>query len=438
MEKSLFLFLIAGFNVLLKILTGSNIFLIVFLCIVVYGIIYDKLENKIQYLLFFISWIYAIKFNFNQFSLYIIISIVYIINVLIDLYKYNIKINKKLLFSSCLLGIYILFVNLISNKQISITGILGFLLGYIVVVLAISVLFNKEKFIDYTLCYAIGVCTSGVIGVLRNFVPKINNYLIDMTRLNTVLVDGKVINRLAGLDLDPNYFASNLLIAISLLMLIGMYNKKSSIKVFSIIIVLSILGLMTISKMFLIIGMFIFIYIFITFCFNNPNRIGKYIFITILVCCIGFSFLAPFFNIYKSRLIGLNSVSELTTGRFNIWIEYIKVIFNDLKIFLLGTGIGVPLNGHVAHNMYLLSWYYIGLIGIFVFIYFIITLNICSQNKLVGKNIIINKLFLINKLPLLVILLLNMSLDSFFMDFFPYQIMLAILALNYYDNTNKF
>ena len=42
MEKSLFLFLIAGFNVLLKILTGSNIFLIVFLCIVVYGIIYDS------------------------------------------------------------------------------------------------------------------------------------------------------------------------------------------------------------------------------------------------------------------------------------------------------------------------------------------------------------------------------------------------------------
>lgn len=76
-NKSILLCLIASVLVLFKILFNNNFFLILFLILITYAILQEKNEYRINYLLYFISWVYVIKFDLSQFSLIVLLSAVY-------------------------------------------------------------------------------------------------------------------------------------------------------------------------------------------------------------------------------------------------------------------------------------------------------------------------------------------------------------------------
>ena len=124
------------------------------------------------------------------------------------------------------------------------------------------------------------------------------------------------------------------------------------------------------------------------------------------------------------------STDAITTGRVSSWSIFINEILQNTKVFVLGAGFGTSFaKVKMAHTMYLSTPYYIGLLGVALSV-----LYISSLYKVLRENVgIINtpgfQILSINAIPLYIVLLANIGLDSFVMDYFPYHILLIMLAL---------
>lgn len=409
--------------IILKMLTNNNIFLISFLFIASLGIVFDNVEDKVIYLLFFIPFVYVIKFNFNQTSLFLILSIEYILVSLIYIIKNKLKIDKGLIFFVILFCLYILSVSIITNFNY-IFSTIGFLINYLVVGLAIILINKRGVFVKYSLSYVLGVTIAAIIGAIRLIIPSINTYLLNMTVLNTVLTNNKLQFRLSGLDLDPNYYASQILISITLLSIISYYKKESKYIIW--ILLLSILGLSSLSKMYVIV-IILYIILMLPYFFKDKLSLFKKIIPLLLIITLIYTLFGEYFiSAYFTRLVKKGSAVDISTGRFDLWINYIYYFSNNFIKLIFGNGIsGVFLDDKAAHNIYISIVYSFGIVGIMFWIKSLQKIYCKLSNKQISRN------KFLNYIPLIIMLVLNLSLDSIYMDSFYYEIMLIMMAINY-------
>jgi hypothetical protein len=435
---SLIICVISSIFVVLKMYTGSNVFLFMFLLIICSAIIFDKIENKFIYLLFFISWIYTLKFHFNQFSLFLVMSALYIIVCLIYILIHNSKFQIKFLLSYILFATYVIAVPLFGGG--SITQILGFLLNYTVIFLAVLFIQDKSLYGKYISIYAVGLLISSIVRLISYLIPSLNQYFTQLATTQTLIVGGKLNIRFAGADIDPNYYSIQVLIAISCLLVYIYYCKNSKmVKINSILlaVVLSFFGLLSFSKMYVISLLFLILITIASLTKNNLKFGLKFVFsILFLGGVVAFFSFDYFYDSFAQRFGGGGSdLDSLTTGRSTIWLMYLSEILNDIKVLFLGTGYGTGfLNNMMSHNIYLIAFYYMGVIGILITLFYIFSLRemfILLKNGQ-KKNF---QVLSVNVIPLLVLLFANMSVDSFVMDFFPIHLFLTLFSLVYNKNT---
>lgn len=429
-------FFVASILILSFIYTTNIFILASSLIIILFGMIQSKAENRIEYIIFFSSWIYVLKFDFNQFSMFLFISIFYILLNIYELYKKQYRFKKSTFLVTYIFLIYVFIISMTNNGEI--TSILGLLVNYLVLFIAISLtsdMFNFNKLIKV---YVIGLIASSFIGFLSYFIEEIYNFIESMTRFNTVLVDGRLNFRFAGLDLDPNYFAEQILFAIVLLT-INMYVEKNNsvFNLISIILLISF-GVMSFSKMFILTLFFYFIFLLVYLTVKNIKAALKIITIIGLVgSLIYYTAFDYLYRIYFLRFFGQGmGLDSITTGRSDRWDTFINEIFRNFNTFIFGQGYGTDfLNGKMPHNMYLTMFYYFGLIGITIFLVFLafLAFEIFSKTQKNTKNNV-QKMYLI---LLIVTLVMNLSLDSIVMDFFPIQLYLLILSFYSLNNIKK-
>ena len=415
--------------VILKMYTGSNIFLWAFLLVISLAIIFDKIENKFTYLIFFISWVYTLKFSFNQFSLFLFISVLYIVVCLIYILMHNLKLQFKLLLSYLLFATYVIAIPLIGGG--SLTTILGFLINYTAIFIAVLFIKDKSLYGKYINMYAIGLLLSSVVRFISYSIPNLNQYFLNMATTQTLIVGGELNIRFAGADLDPNYYSIQVLIAISCLLVNIYYSKRNKKSSILLAVILSSLGLLSLSKMYLIALVFLICITLISLIKNNITLALKFIFFIIVFGGVIASFSFDYFyNSFVQRFDAGGTFDSLTTGRGTIWLMYLSEIFNNMKLLFLGTGYGTGfLNNIASHNMYLLALYYMGLIGIVITMFYIKSLREMFIIKTEQKKHF--QLLSVNAIPLLVLLFSNLSLDSFVMDFFPIHLFIVLFSLDY-------
>lgn len=428
---SLIICVISSAFVVLKMYTGSNIFLFMFLIIVCSALISDKIENKFIYLLFFIPWIYTLKFNFNQFSLYLVMSALYIIVCLIYMLIHNNKFHIKFLLSYILFATYVVAVPMFGGG--SLTQILGFLLNYTVIFLAILFIHERKLYGKYINIYALGILTSSLVRLISYLIPNLKHYFSQLATSQTLIVSGKLNTRFAGTDIDPNYYSIQVLIAISCLLVYIYYSKGVKINSILLAVVLSFLGLLSLSKMYVISLLFLII-ITIALISKKNLKSGLKFFSLILFCGAVAAFFSfdYFYNSFAQRFGGAGSnIDSLTTGRSTIWLMYLSEIFGNIKILFLGSGYGTRfLNDMMSHNIYLIAFYYMGVIGVLITLFYILSLR--EMFSLLNKQKKIKfQLLSVNSIPLLMLLFANISLDSFVMDFFPIHLFLVLFSLDY-------
>jgi len=427
---SLKLCVFSSLFVVLKMVTSNNVFLVIFLFLVLGGILCDAKEHKIEYLLFFVSWVYVIKFHPDQFSLFVLISAFYSLVCFLCSLLYHQPLDIKLLLSYLMFIVVITISLLIEGGTLTVT--FGFLLNFTALFFAVVHIKHANHFNGYIGIYAAGLILSSLVRALGFIVPNLARFFESMSTVYTVVARDVVSIRFTGMDIDPNYYGIQVLIAVSCLLIV-IYNRQIERRRAVIqCSFLALLGLFTLSKMYLF--MLFLLLIGALFCFGRRDsftgNIKRLITLMSVLAMAAYFFFDKLYDAFAVRLFGTGTdFVHLTTGRSERWLMYFMEITHSFRILLIGVGYG---NNHLrlmAHNMFLTALYYMGLVGVVVLCIYCLNIlrhmgTVCrsSQNKQVR--------LLIYYLPLFIFLGSNLSLDSLVMNFFPFHLFLVLLAIH--------
>ncbi|WP_281216821.1 hypothetical protein [Lysinibacillus capsici] len=427
---SVLICIISSIFVVFKIYTGSNLFLWLFFLLTSLAMLLDKQQHRIDYLLFFISWVYVIKFDISGYSLLVVLSSFYILLSILTLFLQKQGISKRLLLTYFLFAFYTVAVTIVSGGNL--IAVLGFVLNYSVLFCAILTLDDKAYFRRYTYIYASGLLAASIVRLISYSIPEIDHFIESMTIVNTVKTMNSISTRFTGLDLDPNYFSLQVLIAMACLLVLFNLDGKKEKKSIVLLVILAFFGILTYSKMFIVTLIVFIMMTFVVFIRNNVKTAIKFSSFIVIICGGAlYFFYEKLFEIYWIRFFGSGiSTDAITTGRVSSWSLFVNEILQNTKVFVLGAGFGTSFaKVKMAHTMYLSTPYYIGLIGIVLSV-----LYISSLYKVLRENVgIMNRpgfqILSINAIPLYIMLIANIGLDSFVMDYFPYHILLIMFAL---------
>jgi len=435
---SILICIVSSIFVVLKMYTGSNLFLVVFMLFIMTAMLLDKQPHRVEYLLFFISWVYVIKFDLTSYSLFVVLSFVYIVLSLITLFMLNKSISTRLVITYALFGCFAVGATLFNHGNL--IEVLGFVLNYSVIFFAVVFIDSNTYFKRYTYVYATGLLAAAIVRWISFSVQEIDSFIQSMTIVNTVKTTSTLNTRFTGLDLDPNYFSLQILIAITCLLVLFYYDSKKEVKPIVFIMILAVFGVFTFSKMFIITCIAFILLTFIIFVKNNVKTALKFASFIIAICSVVlFFFYEKLIEIYKIRFFGAGtSTDAITTGRLSSWHMFAAEILQSTKIFLVGAGFGTSFSKEkMAHTIYLSTPYYLGLIGIVLALLYIFSLNqVLRQNIGTSKEITF-QLFAINAIPLYIMLIANIVLDSIVMDYFPFHIMFIMFALTLQKNQER-
>ena len=239
--------------------------------------------------------------------------------------------------------------------------------------------------------------------------------------------------RFVGFAGEPNYYALYICLAIACILSVsGTKGYK-----FTVLILLMGIGFLTASKMCILL-MAVELLMIYAQAFNNAkeNRKNKRF---LLVTLIGFLIVAVIFRKYLIivlqtfiRRLGQNfknglDLSTLTTKRTDIYLEYLKIIFSNLKCLFWGYGLRYNLylgmsTGQVAHSTYfdvLLSW---GVVGSIIF-FVLVGVWVSSFKQARG----ITKVGAIRLIPIIVLLINFLDLSCLSAGMFAFVVTIALL-----------
>lgn len=415
--------------VLLKMLSGSNLFLILFLGTAGIGMLLEKTENKIKLLLFFTPWAYAIKFQFAQTSLFTVMTMLYCLIMLMTILLDRIQVPPYYLISMLLFVGYVLF-SLMLNASTSLKGAVSFLATFAAVYLAAIVIEKRSTFKSCARTYAAGLAISSGITVLGSFIPNIKFYLESYATAYTVNTEGQLYSRFSGLDIDPNYYAIQILIGLSCLVML-ILAREAKLVDYVLVLLLIIFGLLSLSKMFLLSLSLLLVFLLAQLVKTDLSQLFKVLFLLTGLLLVGFVYAKDYFyEAFIFRFLNQGTgVSSLTTGRSTIWLHYLYGITNDIKLMVFGNGVtGEYLNGEISHNMYLIAWYYLGIVGIFIVLQLLFQMNTLLRSNLNRQTSV--SFFHYSSIPLLLLLIANFALDSFIMHYFGVHLFLVLIGIN--------
>ena len=233
--------------------------------------------------------------------------------------------------------------------------------------------------------------------------------------------------RFQGLFSDPNYYMYLLIAALAIL--IKLYDVKRIRRVWFLImtVALTVFGILTYSKTFFLM-LVVLCAVYIVWQLLKGNYllgIGLILVIVVSGSFLLFSERSPF-AVVLTRLANGSSLSDLTTGRTDLFLLYLNEIFDSPISFLFGKGMMAGNLGMDPHNLYLEIVYYIGVCGLLLFAaYFGTIMAIASRRSksLSGKDMIARYLVL------LMVFLLNFTLHGMYSVATYAGFLLAFLAM---------
>lgn len=426
-----------------------SFFAYIALCVAIIFTITETKMKSVYYLIFLLPFYNVFRYSTDQmyFSAWIamVLVLVTLIRLINDLCKKKKRINWIISVSYLIFIIYLFLQKGTFN--------LSRLLPIMLVLAVTYVLFyywDEINFKNLTLFLFYGILVSVVFSLFIDICPRLSMFV---QRFGG---DESVNFRYQGLSRDPNYYALEILLCLSSFTCLY-FNKKINWFYYPVFVILSSLGIITASKSFLItfvvFVILLFICLFVSL-IKSKKKTRRSIVITVILMII--SVLLPFGICYKNinflieRIINPNYfgvidfsennksdinnsnewienidgnlsdytmskneevINSFTTGRSQIWKEYLKDYLSSPRKILFGVGMGSsylgPNGGVAIHNTIIQCLYFWGLFGCLLFIA-VILIYIWQLNKF--KDIkLINLL-----IPVFAVLVMMCSLDNLF------------------------
>ena len=426
--------IICAIAVVISKISGIGIFsygaLGLYLCM----FIFTDIKDVFSVFMFFLPWTVLLKISPETFSFTSIAFLIVLIRILF-------KTRGEFEFKSFLLIFAIAFitciVKLVNNYPFSM-GYVTFFLSLIMMIIFCENYTSEVSFEQLTVFYAVGIISAAAISMMTHGNPNINQYMRVFE--NEMAVQNQTVNiqRQCGFYPDPNYFASQVSTALGCVLLISNRTRLKSVVIVGLVIALIAFGMTSVSKSFMISVVLILGIWLLTIFKSNTNihksfRIITILFMIVLVALMNGTFSNLFIE-YSARFSTTDNVTSLTTGRSDIWKEYITFLLNNPFDLCFGQGLTSVLKAFRkgSHNTIIQIFYQLGIFGtLFLSTQLGIVLSIVKKKKKVGR---INLILLTFSC-----FFMWMGIDVLMWDDFPLIIGLYIMGINYLttDNVGK-
>lgn len=296
------------------------------------------------------------------------------------------------------------FYVLLSSGPDTIMNSIKFIM-YLVLMLLVFKQNERLNLRSLILFFSVGIILTSFAGLFNEYIPGLTSFI---QQASLKLGDGDYINRFSGIRPNPNHYTMDISIALAGLF-VFVINRKAKLLDYILIVALSVFGLMSISKSFLLIySILIILILLINLREENPINVIKVIFVMAVLASITYVFVdKDYINAYLIRLLSDNSegqtLSAITTGRTDIWNDYLIYIFHDIDVLLFGKGLGADYFNISSHNFYIEGIYYLGIVGFTLYWAFM-------KNLFLKQDLAFKRRF-INYLPLIILLIRGMGIN---------------------------
>lgn len=271
-------------------------------------------------------------------------------------------------------------------------------------------------------------CWSLLVTSLYALAFRNTSQLMSIRGQESVAIWGTSIMRFSGLIKDPNYYMTLLLTGMAALCKLKETGRIQVLWFWGQMLAMAALGILTYSKTFFLMLIFMGgMYIMWQFW---SKKFFKGMAFTIIGIAVGAYFLlsenSPF-SVVLERLTSGSSLSDITTGRSDLYIRYWKVVTENIVSFLFGLGLKAPMLGKGTHMLYLELIYYVGVLGLaLVFGFFASMARELQKNKpQVRKQSLIAKYAVV-----IVVLIAYLSLQGMFQVLTYGAFFVAFLTIN--------
>lgn len=245
---------------------------------------------------------------------------------------------------------------------------------------------GKYDFYWITVFFVLGITVAAITSQYLVLFPNIAGYIETFDLFGAV--------RHAGYYGDPNFYSAHITVALAGIMVLS-FSKLSKSKLVSLIIMSAILlycGLLSVSKSFVLITICLFLMWLLALMFHKGKISGK---ITILfMTSIGIMFLLSStvftdgINMVVERFARDDNLSDFTTGRLDIWMNYMHEFESNLGLLLFGKGYShVLVGGRAAHNTIIQIVFQLGIIGsVFMIVWIVCLFHNFLQNTVLHRE----------------------------------------------------
>lgn len=310
----------------------------------------------------------------------------------------GLAVDKPLVF------LLILACYLIVRMQMSLNNFVLCVSQLLVIYLMVSSLDTQTIVLDIK-AFVLNMLASSVYALIFRSSPKI----IGIIGNEVPAFWGSSLTRFQGLFRDPNYYMSLVIISIVLLTLLRIQKHIPKYLFMLSLGCLFVFGALTYSKTFLLLVCLYWV-LFVIYLFRGKRYLSAIVFIVCTVCLA--AILAnTLFATTLFRITSASSMNELTTDRISLVKTYSHVIISSAKNLFFGSGLSAGIIEKGTHNLFLEILYYVGLIGLVLYVFYIGALVLWVRKKFsTGKNI--SGLF--NYSPLILFIALFCSLQGMF------------------------
>ena len=384
----------------------------VFACIL---IVFSKYNDSIYFLAFFTS--FAGIFVYNQKHMFFVMVALFILRSFIE----NRIRKSTIVFYVIIIAYSFLFCDF--QGDFTFAKVIGLILLFAVPIIAYaSSKFDCKILLQH---YIFGFFIETVIGFFVKYIPSMYN-LFDTDLMWTK--NYLELTRFFGLAYDSNFYALSNFIVIAYLLFAF---EKISIPRCILILFFIISGVQTISKSYLIVVSILIILYVIKNIFSWKHLIVFTL--TIIISISIFSVVSDkmgynAIELTLSRFVPGGSFSDNTTGRTEIWKDYIE-LFNTsgIKNLLFGFGFNAKVTSHAAHNTFIEFVFHYGIIGLLLWMIYFIH---CGKIFRINTKNFENKSFIV---------LLSLIVGIFFLSAYTYESFWfgIVISLMTFDVKNK-
>lgn len=308
-------------------------------------------------LLFFLPWSPLMKINYDGISFFTVALLaVCVISFMRD---WRI-INTYQMIAAIFLVILTIAEKIYQGNPVQ-TDYLAFL---IMLLFFPCVIERKQRvsFQELTLFFAAGIISAALIARQVASLPNISRYI----RVDSYLS----ITRSAGFYGDPNFYSAHITACLAgVLILLSKETRRLHQMAWIIIaVVLVYCGLLSASKSFILVAICLAL-AWIPTMVGQKTAISSKLRLTLWLICAACIVLSStlfdsLLEVIRERFSYSANISQLTTGRTEIWKNYLKEFSQNVPLALFGNGYtSVTLDGRASHNTIIQCIYQFGLIG---------------------------------------------------------------------------